>query len=136
MLDLTKLQTPTIEYAVMGKDGKPIEICLDLDRITLDMSISVPTLFKPTGEIDDGGNPVLGLNKLLAHVTSGQSLPASVPNWEMTELAIRRAMRIPEHCGLQVVMTLFTAFLQAVADRAEQKKAMPVSPDSPAATPA
>lgn len=135
-LDLTGIESPRFEYTVRDAEGKgPATVSLDFDRIGLDLNLSVPTLFQPTGEQFEDGTPKTGMSLFLEHVRTGHPLAPSLPGVAHVEHAVRSAFQVPKHCGVKVVFAVLGAWLNELAERSGLKKNTPASPASPEPTP-
>lgn len=134
--DFCDIQSPRFEYRVNGQDGKPVDVSVDMDAAMIELNMAVPTALRPTQEQAEDGSPKSGLQKVFECLRDGTPLPACLPSMPHVLDAARRALRVPQHLGIAVVSAVFMQYLADMAERAARGKDTPVSPGSPAPTPA
>ena len=133
MHDLTAVENPRFEYKVRPAvpGAEPATISLDLDRVMLDLQLAIPTAFRPIEDSGNGDGPLKsGLQKICECLQSGEAIPRNLPSFDHVLAAARKALMVPEHCGVRLVMAVFMAFVAEIGNQAEQKKNTPDSPAS------
>jgi hypothetical protein len=133
--DFSDIECLWVEYAVRTPEGEKKTIRLDADHVLIELQTVLPTLFKPTGEKDEDGNPILGANRIMECFISGDPLPDDLPPLLNIIASMRRIMRVPEYCTDRIVLLVTAAVAQDMASRAELKKDLPGSLGSLAPTP-
>jgi hypothetical protein len=140
--DFSELQGICREFSYTLMENNAVrEISVDMDRIEMRLMGSIPTVFKPTGEvyIDEAGQTQIksGLQKVIECYQEGKPNPTSLPSVEHIEHACRKAFEIPEFIkSPKVVWAIFVAWCQEQRERFELKKNSTVSQDSAESTPA
>jgi hypothetical protein len=152
LLDLTDMECLWFEYQVRAKEPNqpPVTITLDFERIAVDLTGFVPTIFQPSGEMvhptlpdgtPDTKQPLqvesnLGMMyRMRMKGIPDSELPKHLPSWRHLESAIRKSFEIPPHCTVNIVFRVLHAYLEETNRRAELKKGTPDSPDSHTTSP-
>lgn len=137
--DLSNVVSARFKYRLSGaNEGDPMrDFNIDVSEAMLELRLALPpTAFNPTGDVDEAGNPLIGLQQTLLLFQKNEPVPEHLPTIQHLFVAARKALKIPADAGLNIVIQLFALFVQETGKMYEAKKGTPGSPDSSASTPA